>query len=683
MVFCAAFVSVVLLGAVLPAQVVREEPGDDGGFGGFKPYDPVEGRKRKLELAGLSREFQKLLEERPEVRERHPDDFARVQLKLEKCALLVGRYMPSAARDESFRKELEEARAIVRAFAAGREAPPARTGLVERAYLSDIDRSAQPYYLYVPETLDLEKPVPLVLFLHGYIGNLDKVNWYDQTCPDSMKRLAEQVGGIMLAPFARSNTDFLGIGERDVLHTIELTMRDYPVDPDRVYLCGASMGGSGVWAIAAHYPHLFAVAVPASGRTDYNLWQNVERGVLTEFKQLIVDRDFAVTLQPNFRSLPVYAFHGEDDWLVNPDQSKVMVNALKATGFEALYHEFPRGDHWSCFDAFDSDQLVTWLRTKVRERAPKRVTYRTFHPRFNRAYWVTIDDFAEFGKPAEVDATVESPTVVRLEATNVARLTLHGGEGAPLRAETVKVRLADGRMLDASSRKEAHATFTLSPLGEGKLRKRGDLCGPVQEAYQRPFLMVFGTTGEEEAQLRVRRNAGTAALEWFDFAAGIPRFKKDTAVTGEDIKRFNLICFGTPATNRLLARIAGRLPVKVEEGRFTIGGKVYAGENLGLAMIYPNPLNPERYVVLHSGTHWGKGLPRNHKLDFLPDYIVFDDTVGPVSGTNNFKVAGFFDIHWKFDERLCWSGPEKAPPEPKDRFPGWDEPWPEEPPGEP
>ncbi|KPL02007.1 MAG: hypothetical protein AMK75_03325, partial [Planctomycetes bacterium SM23_65] len=641
---CATLALLILFSSAGTAQMPPtedpEETEENQGLPGYEPYDPQEALKRRQELTALSQEFQQLLKDRPEVRGKFRDDFARAQLKVEKCALLYGRYMPSTARDAAFRKELAEARAVIAALSAGKKPYTPRTGLIELAYLSDIDRSAQPYYLYIPETTDLKRPVPLVIFLHGYVGDLDKVNWFDQTVSDSVKRLAKKLGGILLAPFARSNTDFLGVGERDVLHTIELVKRDYRIDADRVYLSGASMGASGVWAIGAHYPHLFAALIPASGRTDYNLWHDIERGVLTPFKQFIVDRDYVVTMKVNFRNLPAFAFHGEDDWLVKPDQSRKMVQTLREQGFEALYHQFPRGDHWSCFDAFDNAGLVAWLRTKKRPALPRHVTYWTYHPRFNRAYWVTVDDFVEFGKPAEVDTRVLSPAIIRVDAKNVARLTFRDPTGKLFSSGTVKVMLPDGRLVDATSRTKGGATFTLSTVPAAGLRKRGELCGPIWEAYQRPFLLVHGSTGEGEAQIRTRSGAQRSALEWFDFAAGIPRIKKDADVTADDIQRFNLILFGTPKTNLLIQRVAAHLPVQIDEGKFTIGANTYAGKDLGLAMIYPNPLNPERYVVVYSGVHWGRGLPKNHKLDFLPDYIVFDDPIAPVSGTNNFRVAG-------------------------------------------
>jgi predicted esterase len=653
-----AFAGVVLFSLVLWAAAAPPDVGVE-----IKGYDPAEGEKRRQELLGLGQEFQKLLLDHADLREKWAGDFARAQLKLEKCALLLERYFPGTARDDHFKKELDAGRVIIRALAGGKNSPPPRTGLIELAYLSDIDGSAQPYYLYVPEKLDLAKPAPLLLFLHGYVGDLDKVNWFDQTVPESAKKMAEKLGGVLLSPFARSNTDFQGIGERDVMKTIELAKRDYEIDAGRVYLTGASMGASGVWTIGAHTPDAFAAIVPASGRTDYNLWQKVDRGVLAQYKQLIVDRDFAITLQPNFRNLPVWAFHGEEDMLVDPEQSRRMIAALSGLKFEALYEEFPKGDHWTCFNAYDSEKLAAWLGTKKLASRPDHVSYRTYHPRFNRAYWVTIDDFMEFGKPAEIEAKVESAWLISVRAENVARFTLNVATAFFLQQD-LQVRLPDGRLIKPTANKDGLATFTPIQIGEapaGDLRKRGEVSGPVYEAYQRPFCMVFGTLGDAGAAEQTKIDAGKAALEWYDFAAGVPRVKRDTSVTDEDIQKYNLILFGTPKTNRMIQRIADRLPIGIDEGKFTVGGKTYEGGKLGLAMTYPNPLNRERMVVIYSGTPWGAALSKNHKLDLLPDYIVFDDTIAPVSSTNNFKAAGFFDMGWKLDAKLMWFGPEKAP----------------------
>ena len=112
----------------------------------------------------------------------------------------------------------------------------------------------------------------------------------------------------------------------------------------------------------------------------------------------------------------------------------------------------------------------------------------------------------------------------------------------------------------------------------------------------------------------------------------------------------------------MLGRIADKLPIKWKDDGFVVGDQEFTGSDLGLAMVYPNPLNPKKYVVVYSGTHWGRGLPFNHKLDLLPDFIVFNsDLLGDLfswpyagKGPNQHLCAGFFDKHWQLSDKLTW-----------------------------
>ena len=672
-----------------PPDVQNEpEPHPDDPFGpDFPPYDQAEHVKRQRAFQAFAQEFLKLMRKAQRDDATDWNDVAEAQLRIEQCALLLARYTPSAFRDERFDRVRESGEKTVAALLAGKEPPLAKTGLIERAYFSPIDRSAQPYFVYVPEKLDANRKPPLIIFLHGYVTELDKVNWYEMTVPTSVNDLADEVGAVVVTPFARSNTDFLGVGERDVLRTMQLVLEEYGADPDRVFLTGVSMGGSGVWAIAAHYPHLFAGAVPVAGRTDYNLWQNIDRGILAEFKQLIVDRDYAIAMQPNFRNLPVFAFHGEIDTLIRPAQTRTMVDKLKEQGFDVTFEEIKDGDHWSFGEAFKSEDLAKWMGKVKRKRTPKHISYRTWHPRFNRAHWVTIDDFTDYGRSASIDVEVKDRKRIVVKTQNVARFSFEWPETLVDRDAVVKT--AEGRVLKWERDVDRRHVFTLDAVPKDGLRKTAGLSGPVWEACQGPFLMVFGSQGNAKKALYTKARAITAAREWFAFAAGVPRVKIDKDVTDKDIRDHHLVLFGTPETNSLVRRIADKLPITIGDRKYIIGGKTFEGKDLGLAMIYPNPLNPAKYVVVYTGTHWGLGLPSNHKLDFLPDYIVYEKKLGPVSGTNAFKVAGFFDMNWKLDGKLMWFGPEKAPPKPdwvdKDwNDPDWndDEPTPPMPPPE-
>ena len=120
--------------------------------------------------------------------------------------------------------------------------------------------------------------------------------------------------------------------------------------------------------------------------------------------------------------------------------------------------------------------------------------------------------------------------------------------------------------------------------------------------------------------------------------------KLDSEVSDADIANSNLILFGDPGSNALIARVLKKLPLSWTAETLEIGGKSYpAGANLP-ALIYPNPLNPERYVVLNSGHTFHEPEFRGTNALLYPR--LGDWAVLPVDGGEP-VTAGFFDEHWK------------------------------------
>ena len=95
--------------------------------------------------------------------------------------------------------------------------------------------------------------------------------------------------------------------------------------------------------------------------------------------------------------------------------------------------------------------------------------------------------------------------------------------------------------------------------------------------------------------------AGRAIREWRRHFRGEPQVKDDTAITDEDIANSNLVLWGDPGSNKVLSRIAARLPLTWTADKLTFGGSRTRCDAHAPILIYPNPLNPKRYVVVNSG----------------------------------------------------------------------------------
>ena len=102
-------------------------------------------------------------------------------------------------------------------------------------------------------------------------------------------------------------------------------------------------------------------------------------------------------------------------------------------------------------------------------------------------------------------------------------------------------------------------------------------------------------------------------------------------MTAEDIKSYNLILWGDAAANALTARVLPSLPVKWTAAQVEVGTKKFAGTTLVPCCLYPNPLNPQRCVVLNSGLTFREAHSKTNSLQnpHLPDWAVVDVTTPP------------------------------------------------------
>jgi hypothetical protein len=113
----------------------------------------------------------------------------------------------------------------------------------------------------------------------------------------------------------------------------------------------------------------------------------------------------------------------------------------------------------------------------------------------------------------------------------------------------------------------------------------------------------------------------------------------------------NLVLWGDPSSNAVLARILPRLPVTWTRESLVVNGKTYDASHHVLAMICPNPENPGRYLVLNSGFTYREYdyLNNARQTPKLPDWAVIDLRTPPSSRAPGAIVdAGFFDERWNF-----------------------------------
>jgi dienelactone hydrolase len=524
---------------------------------------------------------------------------------------------------------------------------PGATGVVIRAYRSRVDGSAQPYIAYVPASYTRSNPVRMDVFLHGTNRGMVEV--------DFMSHTEIRYGGMKVAPtdfiqlelLGRTNNAYRWGGETDVLEAVEAAKKNYAIDDNRVTLRGFSMGGSGTWHLGLQHPDHWAAIEPGAGFNDTIRYAHLPNLPAHQLKALhIYDaRDYSL----NSFQLPTAAYTGEDDGQIqNLDNArKELENSgftFQQDGLNLTTNDLPMvmlvgpktGHRWEPESKKRADVFIDAAAKKGRQE-PDHIRFVTYTTRYNRCFWVTVDGLDEHYKRA-----------IQVKTTNVSTLLLKTGG-----AKKISI---DGHDFNSGGRDEVQLQKRAGAWKEGiepSLRKRHGLQGPIDDAFLDSFLCVR-PTGQANHDMAGRYAQETLDAFLDDYAKyfrGQVRVKDDIAVTPADIAAHHLVVFGDPQSNQILARVLDKLPVRWDANQITLGSRTYASANHTIAMVYPNPLEPRRYLVCNSGHSFRRAEMAATNASLFPrlgDYAVLQlrQPIGTQVETE-VLTAGFFDEEWK------------------------------------
>lgn len=533
------------------------------------------------------------------------------------------------------------------------------TGLVVRGYRSKIDGSVQPYGLVVPTSYAPNSPhkFRLDLWWHGRGETLSEVNFIQQrqTSPGEFT----PANAFVLHPYGRYCNANKFAGEIDTLECLEHVKKHYPIDDKRIVARGFSMGGAACWQFAVHYPTLWAAAAPGAGfaetREFLNDFQNEK--VKPEWWEKKLWHWYAATdYAQNLYNLPTVAYSGEIDR--QKQAADVMAREMKKVGLELTHIIGPKTAHrYEPGAKAEVNRRIDAIVEKGKPTDPRpEIKFVTYTLRYNRCGWVTVHGLRKHWGKAIVHGNYANHTF-DVVTDGVTALTVSGPVGRPgdkiVLDGTVVVKgiWVDGDGIRYDFRKiDGKWVHWLG--GPEELAKKPGLQGPIDDAFMDRFLMVR-PTGQPLNDKVGSWTAGEmkhAVTHWRSQFRGDAPVKDDSAVTDADIASSNLILWGGPSSNAVLAKIADKLPVKWTKDGVKLGDQTYYAGTHVPVLIYPNPLNRSKYVVLNSGFTFREYdyLNNARQVPKLPDYAVLDVTTPPNSRWPGKVVrAGFFGEKWE------------------------------------
>ena len=197
-----------------------------------------------------------------------------------------------------------------------------------------------------PDNFDTTKRYPLVVFLHGSgesgDDNVEQIrNGVELFATSKYKKMFP---AIVIAPQCPENDTWGGYlyhnrptpSQNLVVSLTQVLLMQLPVDINRVYLTGVSMGAIGTWDIVARYPGLFAAALPIAGAGDPANSRALQR-------------------------LPICSFHGDQDLNVDPVDDRNMFALIQSAGGIMKYTEYPGVGHNAWDQTYSDTTVISWL----------------------------------------------------------------------------------------------------------------------------------------------------------------------------------------------------------------------------------------------------------------------------------------------------------------------------------
>ncbi len=568
-----------------------------------------------------------------------------------------------------------------RAVTAGIKADPDFMKTVRHlapvGYRSSVDRTAQPYMLLLPDDFDpnAAKPWRLIVTLHGYYRWAHPLG----TILGAVNRTGDvHPGAITVLPFGRANNGYTWAGETDVWDVIADVKKRYRIDDNQIVLSGFSMGGGGTVTLGLTRPGALAAAAalgpavfgfdPLPTANDLPAGPQRWAPLSDDEIEKRVRRIYAaVGLAENGRGLPWMLGCGGDDALMKSFDG--ITQALGAAKVKYSSYVLAgvghRGDILAAHPHYEP-----YLMAHTRDPAPRDVSFATTSLKSASRAWVTIEGLTAHYTKSVIRA-VADPDKGALTVTTdgIERFTLTPPESlAPRNRTTVTVdeqKIADSAAGIALTFERSGGRWRTAAGPLPALAKRPDLQGPVGDAFTRGFLCVRPTGTAWHGAVNAHALAlldGVRTL-WRTRQFGELPVKDDRDVTADDRSRYDLILFGDPGSNRLIAEVlATQSPwtVPLAWSRDTVGfgaNRFSAASHLP-ALIYPSPLQTGRYVVINgvpmtrAPARDGRSRPDDAVPAILPatvgDFAVLRIDLakaGQVAGKS--VHGGFFDEQWR------------------------------------
>jgi hypothetical protein len=538
---------------------------------------------------------------------------------------------------------------------------------MRRAVVTPFDGAPSELGLYVPPSYKPGdgKKYPLVVGLHGMnsyplsmmraLFGMDdekkEAAWKDRhpvPVPD--------VDAFVITPYAHGNTMYWEIGEDDVLYMMRWAAKVFPIDETRITVTGPSMGGIGSASLPFRYPNVFAAAAPLCGYHSYVIRADLAARPQRPWERLLLQERSNVYWAENGEHLPLWIVHGTRD--LPEANSGVLIDRYEKLKY-SIKHDHPDAGHNVWGVTYGELKGMKWLLSQRLDPHPSHVRFRTMRTRYSTSAWVTVDELATETSWADVDARIKNKSSIALTSSGAAALTLARDEKlvdprAPVTVTADGATLAFEEGESLALHKNGSGVWEKGPARHERPVKSARVSGPIRDVFHDPILFVYGSDEDARANERVARGfadrpsipTSYPVMSDTEFLSKKEPFANERALFL--VGRSNKVLL---ALESAAANTGAPFPLHVDTAGVTIGAERITGRELGAAFIHPNPVRPDRYVIVVAGADVRGTLRALSLPDLLPDFVVWDESVAPARGqvllgSGSLRAGGLFKNDW-------------------------------------
>jgi hypothetical protein len=313
-----------------------------------------------------------------------------------------------------------------------------------------------------------------------------------------------------------------------------------------------------------------------------------------------------------------------------------------------------------------TESYYQFIRSNRRDPDPEELHFATLHLAHSERAWIRVEGLKHHYKRAFVHATAHPESGrIDIETKGVTRLSIEPGRKLLAKDGATTVTL-DRKSIPVPALHSGRVVFESAGgswqiAGDDRaLRKRPGLTGPVSDAFTKPFLCVrpTGTPWSEDVGDWAAKRLDDLRKRWSRTERGVLPVKDDRDVTEDDIRRFNLVVYGDPGSNRLLSELLPKmqsLDLRWTRDNLTLGARSFSAATHAPVLVYPNPSSPGRYVVVN-GILPERAIRRSRSTTVMSmeppigDYAVVEVS-GGAKRRDALALGGFFNESWALETR--------------------------------